>query len=207
MPEGDVRILGADTHIPRKNAPWLLGGAALVTILALRSRGSSASGSSVAQDTSGAASQNAADSLEFYRIQQQASSELAQLMASNKLESQAMEYAYKQSAAGQRMCIPSGQYYSLDNATRKSLQNRVANGQLLETVGPDGICFTPTAAGQAGYMPYVKTTSKSGLFGGSYSQVGPAGTATGPGISNTAPQPSIFGLIDAILRAFNQPIF
>src|SRR6266545_4929612 len=124
----DVRILGADTHIPRKNAPWLLGGAALVAFLALRSKASAApaSGSSVA---SSAVDTGAQTDLEFVRIQQQAASELAQLTAANKLESQAMEYAYRQSGAGQRMCIPSGQYYSLDAATRKSLQNRVANGQ------------------------------------------------------------------------------
>ncbi|SRR6266498_4635677 len=201
----DVRILGADTHIPRKNAPWLLGGAALVAFLALRSKASAApaSGSSVA---SSAVDTGAQTDLEFFRIQQQAASELAQLTAANKLESQAMEYAYRQSGAGQRMCIPSGQYYSLDAATRKSLQNRVANGQLIETVGPDGICFTPTSAGITGYMPYTTTKSKAGLFGGSYSQTGPA-NATGPGIGTTAPQPTIFSLIEAILRAFNQPGF
>ena len=204
MPEGDVRILGADTHVSKSRFPWLLGGAAIVTFFALRSRPQGGTpGAALASGANDAAAQT---DLEFYRIQQQSASELSQLMASNKLESQAMDYSFRQSQAGQRMCIPTGQYYSLDNATRKTLQNRVTNGQLVETVGPDGICFTPTAAGSTGYMPYSKTSSKSGLFGGSFSSTGPT-TATGPGISNTAPQPGIFGLIEAILRAFNQPGF
>lgn len=201
MPEGDVRIFGADTHIPQKHFPLVLGGAAVVAFLAFRSRPSPSGGSG--SNTPAAA--NDSSSLEFARIQQQAATELAQLMAMNKLESQATEYAYKNSPAGQRMCLPLTQYYALDAGTRRSFESRVANGQLLETIGADGICFTPTAQGQAGFMPYVTSKSSSGLFGGSASVTGPAGTVGGT--APMAPSPSLFSIIDSILRTLNQPVF
>jgi hypothetical protein len=210
MPE-DVRIFGADTHIPRKTFPWALGGAALVAFLAFRSRPSQSANPTVAAGIAGNTAQANADSLEFYRIQQQAATDLAQLMGANKLEMQAQEYQYNlaQSAnpASQKMCIPLSTWYGLDNATRQSFQGRVNNGQLVETIGPDGICFTPTQQGLMGYMPYVRTSSKQGLFGGSYSVTGPANATAGTSAAPQAPSPSIFAFLESILRAFNQPIF
>jgi hypothetical protein len=209
MAEGDVRLFGADTGVSRRQFPWLAGGAAIVVLLALRSRPQASGGPTLSQGINEAAINSQDTSLEFFRIQQQAATELAQLMASNKLEMQAQEYNFElqkaQLPGAQRMCIPYAQWNFLDQGTKNSLRNRVANGQLLESVGPDGICFTPTAAGAAGYMPYSRTKTKSGLFGGSFETVGPAnaGSSYNPG----APPPTIFGFIESLLRAFNQPIF
>lgn len=202
MPEGDVRILGADTHISKSKFPFVLGGAALVAFLAFR-RPSGNSPAAVSNTPAGGGGSDTG--LEFYKLQAEAASDLAHLMAMNKLESQAQEYAFKQTPASQRMCIPLTSYYNLDKATRASFENRVKNGQLIETIGPDGICFTPTQEGQMGYMPYTTVKSKQGLFGGSTSVTGPANATAG--INPTAPPPSIFTLIDSIIRAFNQPIF
>jgi len=203
MPD-DVRLFGADTHVPKKTFPWLLGGAAIVTVLALRSKSAQGQGPSLAQGIADAGTQSNQASLEFYMAQQQAAYELAQLTASNKLESQAAENSYSQTGAGQRMCIPLSTWYNLAASDRQQFSQRVNNGQLIESIGPDGICFTPTNAGIQGYMPYTKTTSKQGLFSGSYSVVGPANAASSYG--GMAPPPSLFGFLEAILRAFNQPL-
>lgn len=201
----DVRIFGADTHVPKRTFPWLLGGAAVVAFLALRSKSASPSSSaSTTQDLSALQSANNQSSLEFFQAQQQAQYELAQLTAANKLEIQAQQNTYNQTGAGQRMCIPLSTWYNLAPSDRAQFSQRVNNGQLLETLGPDGICFTPTAAGSAGYMPYTRTSSKQGLFGGSYSTVGPANA--GASYAPMAPPPSIFGFLESIFRAFNQPI-
>lgn len=210
MPEGDVRIFGADTHVSKKSFPWVLGGAAIVTVLALRSRAAPSSGPSVDSSLADAAAANQAANIEFARLQIQSQSELAQLMAANKLEAQAQENAFqimKASTPGaQRSCISLQQWSFLDAATKKSFQNRVANGQLIESLGPDGVCFTPTAAGAMGHMPYTTTKSKQGLFGGSTSVTGPANPTSGSS-PQMAPQPGIFGFLESIIRAFNQPIF
>lgn len=203
----DIRLFGADTHVPKKGFPWLLGAAGVVAVLALRSRPKSSAPAS--QDLASIQSANQ-DSAEFYKIQAQASYDLAQLTAANKLEMQAQENQYKiamaSNPASQKMCIPLSTWYGLDAATRKSFQGRVNNGQLVETIGPDGICFTPTQQGVMGYMPYTTTTSKQGLFGGSYSVTGPAQPTAGNSAAPNAPPPSIFSFLESIIRAFNQPI-
>lgn len=203
MPD-DVRLFGADTHVPKKTFPWLLGGAAVVAFLALRSKPAGGQGPSLAQGISDAAVQSDSASLEFYKAQQEAAFELSQLTASNKLEAQAQSNAYAQTGAGQRMCIPLATWYRLGAADRTQFTQRVNNGQLIESIGPDGICFTPTSAGISGYMPYTKVTQKQGLFGGSYSVTGPANAGASYAPTGSI-QPTIFDFLESILRAFNQP--
>jgi len=159
MPEGDIRVLGADTHIDRKYLPVLLLGGAAVLYLSFRSRPApSSTAPTVDQSLASNASANNSYALEFYQAQQQAAYEIMQLTAANALQQQQMNQSY-QLAAGMtpgllQQCISLTNWYALAADIRQSLQSQVANGTLYQTVGPGGsICFSPTQRGLAGAPP------------------------------------------------------
>ncbi len=203
MPEGDVHILGADTHISKKRAPLLLAGGAIVVFLALRSRAAApAAGPTVDSSLAGARQQNNAFALEFYQAQTQAQFELAQLMASNSIQQQQLNQGY-QLAAGinpglLQQCIPLAQWYNLGSDIRDSLSNQVRNGQLFQSIGINGVCFAPTQMGISGHAPFVTAKSSRGLFSSGSSVTGPAGSV--PGTPPPAGDPGLLGIFDTILR-------
>jgi len=201
MPEGDVHILGADTHIPRKYAPWALGGAAIVAFLALRSRASSQQQPTVDQSLAQAQASGNSYALEFYQAQAQARQEIAQLTASNAIEKQQLDQAYQLQAGLNpgllAQTIPFNQWYSLGNDVRQSILNQVANGQLYETVGPNGYTFGPTQAGVSGHAPLVTARSSRGLFSASSTVTGPSGAV--PITPPPTGDPGLIGIFDVIL--------
>ncbi len=207
MPEGDVHILGSDTHISKKRAPFLLAGGAIVLFLALRSRASAGpSGPTVGAQLASNQQQNNAFALEFYQAQAQAQFELAQLMSSNAIQQQQLNQSY-QLAAGinpglLQQCIPLGQWYNLAKDVRNSLQSQTNNGQLFQSIGPNGICFAPTQMGVSGHAPFVTARSSQGLFSSGSSVSGPAGSV--PGTPPPTQDPGLVGLIDTLLSVLGE---
>jgi hypothetical protein len=192
MPEGDVRIGGLDTHIPRKNFPFVLvGGALAAYILFLRPRGTAQP--NIAGSVAAAQAASDQTSLEFAQLQSQVQLQLAQLAASTAVEKQQLNQQY-QLAAGlnpglQTQCIPLIDWYNTQTDIRGNLVQQVRDGQLYMSIGPQGVCFSPTQQGIAGHPPIVKNTT--GLF--SSSTRGYATTA------QPAPQPGIYGVLGQIL--------
>jgi hypothetical protein len=194
----DIRLLGADTHIPRRNLPiFLVGGAALLFVLFRGRQAAPTSSPTVDQQLAGNLAQNDQTSLEFYQIQQQAQQQLAQLMSANMLQQQQMNQAYMLSAGLNpgllQQCIPFQQWYNLQSDVRGNLTDQVRNGQLFQTIGANGICFGPTSAGIAGHQPYATARSSTGLFSSSSSITGP-----NVGQPPTTGQPAIGGIFDLL---------
>lgn len=204
--EGGVRILGADTHIPRKYAPWMVGGAAIVAYLALKGRNSGQQRSQPTVDTAiaQAQQQDNAFALEFYQAQTQAAYQIAQLTQSNALEKQQLDQAYQLQAGLNpgllAQTIPWAQWAGLTNDVKQSLLNQVNNGQLFMTQGANGITFGPTQQGIQGHPPLVTAKSSKGLFSSSSSVTGPAGSI--PSQPPPTQDPGLFGVIDNLLNLF-----
>jgi hypothetical protein len=198
----DIRILGADTHIPRKNLPLvLLGGAAVAAFVFLRPRMRIQTGPTVDQTLAGNAQAADQTGLEFAQLQAQTADQQAQLMASTAIQQQQLNEAYQLSAGMNpgllQQCIPLVDWYNTAADVRKNLTDQVRNGQLFQTIGPSGICFGPSQAGIAGHPPYVTARSSTGLFGASSSITGPAGSVGSQ--PPTTGQPGISGLINTLL--------
>lgn len=200
MPEGDLRILGADTHLPKRTAPLVIAGGLVLAYLIFRGRSQQTAMPTVDQAAAQAVQQNNAYALEFYQAQQQAAYQIQQLTAMNALEQQQLNQQYQLSAGLNpgllAQTIPWNDFYNLPADVRNSLQSQVNNGQLFQTASASGVTFGPTQMGIQGHPYLVTARSSSGLFGGSSSVTGPAGSV--PGTPPVAPDPGLFGIVDAI---------
>jgi len=171
------------------------GAAALGLILLLRRQ----SAPSDAALLAAANASNRADTLEFARLSVAANRDLAQISSGRDVELARIQATSRREAGTSpgalRTCIPWGQYYALDGATRGRLLAQARQGSVLLQPSASGMCVTPTTRGVAGHEPPRTIRRRAGLFSSSETT---RGVGVSPGAGGLM-EPGLISFLRALL--------
>jgi hypothetical protein len=201
-----VEILGH--HYPKQTL--MIGGVAVVVILALLSRNNAGKPTAVmpmvaADNFAGpGAIPDQSGQNEYLKIIAEANLELMQLTSANKLQEKQLDYQYALQAGVNpglnKQCISWDTWFSLPAQQRKNINQQIKNGKLIAQPGIDGYCTTPTQIGFRGSEPLVSVDTDSGFFSSGQTIRGPAGSFNPAG--SMAPQTGLNSLLSDALRAY-----